>query len=217
MKKNFSILFATALLLAACSTSTPSDSVDSSTANGRTEATSTNDNQTDMTSNFDQTALPSKGEQIVVMETSKGTIKLRLFPEQAPKTVENFMGLAQKGYYNGIMFHRVIPGFMIQGGDPTATGMGGESLWGSSFEDEFSDELSNIPGSLSMANAGPNTNGSQFFINQVNNNFLDGRHTVFGQVFEGMDIVDEIASVQTGAQDKPVEDVRMENVTVENY
>lgn len=211
MKKNFSILFATALLLTACSTSTPFDSA------GGTETTSVNDNQTDMTSNFDQTALPGKGEQIVVMETSKGTIKLRLFPEQAPKTVENFVGLAQKGYYNGITFHRVIPGFMIQGGDPTATGMGGESLWGTSFEDEFSDELSNIPGSLSMANAGPNTNGSQFFINQVNNDFLDGRHTVFGQVFEGMDVVDEITQVQTGAQDKPVEDVRMEKVTVESY
>lgn len=107
------------------------------------------------------------GEVLVEMNTTLGTIKIKLFPEQAPKTVENFLGHAKSGYYNGIIFHRVIQDFMIQGGDPTGTGMGGESIWGDSFEDEFSNELFNLRGALSMANAGPNTNGSQFFIVQM--------------------------------------------------
>ncbi len=191
---------------------------------------------TDM-SDFDQTALPEKGEQIVVMETTVGTIKIRMFPERAPKTVENFLGLANKGYYDGIIFHRVIPGFMIQGGDPDGNGTGGESFWGGKFDNEPHLELNNIAGSLSMANAGvgpdgSGTNGSQFFINQVDNRFLDGYengelkdctqygvscHTVFGQVFEGMDVVNAITEVQTGANDKPAEDVVMEKVSVETY
>ena len=107
------------------------------------------------------------GEVLVEMNTTMGSIKIKLFPEQAPKTVENFLGHAKSGYYNGIIFHRVIPNFMVQGGDPTGTGMGGESIWGGSFEDEFSPELLNIRGALSMANAGPGTNGSQFFIVQA--------------------------------------------------
>ena len=168
---------------------------------------------------FDQTAKPEKGEQIVVMETTMGTIKLRLFPEFAPKTVENFIGLIEKGYYDGIIFHRVIPDFMIQGGDPTGTGRGGESLWGGKFEDEFSPNLKNLRGALSMANAGPNTNGSQFFIVQKEGgtSWLDGAHTVFGQVFDGMDVVDDIANVEKDAMDKPLEDVVMEKVVVEEY
>jgi len=104
------------------------------------------------------------GEVLVEMNTTLGAIKIKLFPEFAPKTVENFLGHAKSGYYNGIIFHRVIQDFMIQGGDPTGTGMGGESIWGDSFEDEFSDKLFNLRGALSMANAGPNTNGSQFFL-----------------------------------------------------
>src|SRR5574337_287945 len=103
-------------------------------------------------------------EKLVTMKTTMGDIKLKLFPDLAPKTVENFLGLAAKGYYDGIIFHRVIPDFMIQGGDPTGTGMGGESLWGEEFNDEFSKQAFNLNGALSMANAGPNTNGSQFFI-----------------------------------------------------
>lgn len=175
------------------------------------------------------------------IQTNYGDIKVQLFPKQAPKSVENFVGLAKKGYYDGIIFHRVIPDFMIQGGDPTGTGMGGESLWGNQFEDEFSPEVFNLRGALSMANAGPNTNGSQFFIVQKSEldagmadqmtkagypeevvtaygnggtPWLDFRHTVFGAVSDGMDIVDEIAAVATGAQDKPVKDVVIETITI---
>jgi peptidyl-prolyl cis-trans isomerase B (cyclophilin B) len=169
---------------------------------------------------FSQTAMPEEGEQIVVMETSKGTIKIRLFPQYAPKTVENFVGLAEKDYYDGLTFHRVIPDFMIQGGDPTGTGMGGESLWGGKFEDEFNPNLKNIRGALSMANAGANTNGSQFYIVQKEGGtpWLDGKHSVFGQVFEGMDVVDAIVTVETDELNgKPLEDVVMEKVTVETY
>lgn len=182
------------------------------------------------------------GEILVEMNTTMGSVKIKLFPEQAPKTVENFVTHAKNGYYNGIIFHRVIKNFMIQGGDPTGTGMGGESIWGGSFEDEFSPELLNIRGALSMANAGPGTNGSQFFIVQAKQvetsilkqmevrgwskeevefykknggtPWLDGKHTVFGQVVEGMDIVDAIANVEVGFQDKPKEDVKIESITV---
>ena len=160
-------------------------------------------------------------EALVVMNTTMGPIKIKLFPEQAPKTVENFLTHAENGYYDGIIFHRVIKDFMIQGGDPTGTGMGGESIYGDSFEDEFTMDLFNLSGALSMANAGPGTNGSQFFIVQASNApgsaaqlkqggwpeeiakayeenggtpHLDQKHTVFGQVIEGMDVVDKIAS-----------------------
>lgn len=180
---------------------------------------------------------------VAVLETSKGTIKIQLFPAQAPKTVENFVGLIEKGYYDGIIFHRVISDFMIQGGDPTGTGMGGQSIYGDSFEDEFSEELYNVRGALSMANAGPNTNGSQFFIVQNSKipyaqkelerggwpkpiaelyaakggtPHLDRRHTVFGQIMdeESYKVLDEIANVETGAQDRPVEDVVIETIEV---
>ena len=111
---------------------------------------------------------PAKDAEVIVMKTSKGTIKMRLFPEKAPKTVENFVTHAKEGYYDGLTFHRVINGFMIQGGDPLGNGTGGESIWGKPFEDEFDVELRNFRGALSMANAGPSTNGSQFFIVQAN-------------------------------------------------
>ncbi|MGF3073611.1 peptidylprolyl isomerase [Facklamia sp. P12945] len=178
----------------------------------------------------------------VVLHTNKGDIELALFKEQAPRTVENFITLAEEGYYDGVIFHRVIKDFMIQGGDPTGTGMGGESKWGESFEDEFSMHLFNFYGALSMANAGPNTNGSQFFIVTAPNvpadmlqqlkdlgfpdevvkayeekggtPWLDQRHTVFGQVVGGMENVLAIQNVTTGPQDKPVEDVMIESVTV---
>ena len=159
----------------------------------------------------------SADADIVKMSTSMGDIYIRFFEDEAPKTVENFVGLAKKGYYDGIIFHRIIDGFMIQGGDPTGTGMGGESLWGGKFKDEFSGEVSNIPYSLSMANSGPATNGSQFFINTASNTFLDGRHSVFGEVILGRDIVDKIIKVKTGAQDRPVKEVSMETVTVVKY
>ncbi|MGI6265112.1 MAG: peptidylprolyl isomerase [Acutalibacteraceae bacterium] len=233
---------------------------------------------------------PEKGDQIAVMHTTKGDISIRFFPEAAPKAVENFLTHAKEGYYNGQIFHRVINNFMIQGGDPTGTGRGGESIWGESFEDEFDCKLVNIRGSLSMANAGPATNGSQFFINQakgedfeanitrykniyeqykdnlpnvnswqeyyansITGNFasggssatfsakaltdelvdlycqnggnisLDGAwrssggHTVFGQVFEGMDVVDAIAGVQTDSSDKPLADVEIKSIDVITY
>lgn len=151
---------------------------------------------------------------IVVMETSMGIIELELFSKEAPKTVENFVGLAKKGYYNGIIFHRVIDNFMIQGGDPTGTGRGGESLWGKKFEDEFSPKLKHEgAGILSMANAGPNTNGSQFFITLVPTPHLDGKHSVFGKVVAGMDVVKAIGKVEVDrAGNKPLKDVVMKKV-----
>ena len=181
---------------------------------------------------------PVKGDVVVTMHTNMGDIAIRMFTDKAPKACENFITHAKEGYYDGLTFHRVIKDFMIQGGDPTGTGCGGESIWGDSFEDEFDIDLRNYRGALSMANAGPNTNGSQFFIVQasevpmsligqmqkladrgfpadVTENYsrvggtphLDFRHTVFGQVFEGMDVVDTIASVKTGAADKPIDPV----------
>ena len=191
---------------------------------------------------------PQKGESVAVMHTNMGDIAIRLFPDKTPKTCENFMTHAKNGYYNGLIFHRVIRDFMIQGGDPTGTGCGGESIWGDSFEDEPDIELRNYRGALSMANAGPNTNGSQFFIVQCGSvdprliqqmkglteqgypeevvasyervggtPHLDFRHTVFGQVYDGMDVVDAIAAVETGPQDKPRQDVVIESIDIREF
>lgn len=241
-----------------------------------------------------QTEKPEKGEEIAVLKTNYGTIKIRFFPEAAPKAVENFKTHAKEGYYNGLIFHRVINDFMIQGGDPKGDGTGGESIWGKSFEDEFDSKLLNIRGSLSMANSGENTNGSQFFINQAKpdssfdkknydydtmyNNYknyyeqyktqygdqftatyktvdafikanggispistmvpdevwevykkyggninLDGvfrttgGHTVFGQVFEGMSVVDKIAAVEVDNNNKPKKDVKIISAKIVKY
>ncbi len=192
-----------------------------------------------------QTNKPEAGSTVAIMHTSMGDIKIKLFKDEAPKATENFITHAKNGYYNGLIFHRVIKDFMIQGGDPTGTGCGGESIWGMNFEDEFNPLLHNIRGALSMANAGPNTNGSQFFIVQASEcpaamlsqmedlasrgfpkesaedykalggtPWLDFRHTVFGQTYEGMDIVDAIANVPVGSADKPVEDVKIESVEI---
>ena len=178
-----------------------------------------------------------------IIKTNKGTIEVQLFEKLAAKTVKNFVELAKKGYYDGVTFHRVIPDFMIQGGDPTGTGRGGESIYGHPFEDEFSEQLFNFNGALSMANAGPNTNGSQFFIvsnehvpaNMIDQMkmvgypqevidhykenggtpWLDHRHTVFGQVIKGMDVVQAISKVERDQMDKPKDDVVMEMVTIE--
>ncbi len=218
---------------------------------------------------------PQSGEEIAVLTTSMGVIKLRLFPDAAPKTVENFKGLIQKGYYNGLTFHRVIKDFMIQGGDPKGDGTGGESLWGKEFADEFNLNLVNIRGSVSMANSGKDTNGSQFFINQAGaskfsgwdyyqqgyavykqqpdafvqqygswidmtkvtddykkvytanggNPTLDGAysvlqkgHSVFAQVFEGMDVVDKIAATEVDASNnKPVTPVKITKAEIQKY
>ncbi len=152
-----------------------------------------------------------------VIKTNLGAIEIELFPDKTPKTVENFAGLAEKGYFNGVIFHRVIAGFMIQGGDPTGTGRGGESIWGKSFKDEIIPELIfDKPGILAMANAGPNTNGSQFFITVAPTTWLNGNHTIFGRVAGGMDIVESISKTATNRMnDRPLKDVMMESVTVE--
>jgi cyclophilin family peptidyl-prolyl cis-trans isomerase len=146
------------------------------------------------------------------MQTNQGTIEIELFDDDAPKTVENFRKLASDGFYDGVIFHRVIPDFMIQGGDPTGTGTGGP---GYQFEDEFNDHKVER-GALAMANAGPNTNGSQFFIVTAEATpWLDGKHTVFGTVVSGMDVADAISNVDTGPGDKPRDEVRIESVSLD--
>lgn len=188
---------------------------------------------------------PQSGEQVAILHTSMGDLKVKFFPDAAPKAVENFVTHAKKGYYDGLIFHRVIKDFMIQGGDPSGNGTGGESIWGKPFEDEFSTEYRNYRGALSMANAGPCTNGSQFFLVQLGSvpenllaqmkqigapdysdevvetyrqvggtPWLDFRHTVFGQIYEGMDVLDAIASVKVGANDKPLTDVVISAVEI---
>jgi peptidylprolyl isomerase len=146
----------------------------------------------------------------VLLKTSMGDITLQLY-EDMPVTAGNFQKLVEKGFYDGTVFHRIIAGFMIQGGDPTGTGCGGP---GYAIKDEFTRKNKNDRGTISMANAGPNTGGSQFFINLVNNNFLDSKHPVFGKVVEGMDVVDAMGKVKTGAADRPVKEVRIESAKV---
>lgn len=202
-----------------------------------------------------------EGEEIAIIETSMGDIKVRFFKNEAPKAVENFITHAKNGYYDNLIFHRVIPNFMIQGGDPNGNGTGGESIWGEPFEDEVIPSLRHFYGALSMANAGPGTNASQFFIVQKDNlepiyveeykeyiktqdselaegvkvkdiypsnicekymevggtPHLDGLHTVFGQVYEGMDIVEKISKVKTSSDDKPVEDVIIKSIKIMPY
>ena len=145
------------------------------------------------------------------MQTNQGAIEIELFDDAAPKTVENFKKLANDGFYNGVIFHRVIPDFMVQGGDPTGTGTGGP---GYQFEDEFNDHKVER-GALAMANAGPNTNGSQFFIVTAEATpWLDGKHTVFGKVTSGMEVVDTIEQTETDSRDKPVEEMRIESISI---
>jgi peptidylprolyl isomerase len=141
----------------------------------------------------------------VLLKTSMGDITIQLYDDM-PITTGNFKGLVEKGFYNGVIFHRVIEGFMIQGGDPEGTGMGGP---GYNIADEFTDHNRNDRGTISMANAGPNTGGSQFFINLVDNSFLDSKHPAFGKVIAGMDVVDAIAKVPTDANDRPLTDVKI--------
>jgi cyclophilin family peptidyl-prolyl cis-trans isomerase len=146
------------------------------------------------------------------IETNHGTFRVELFEDRAPETAGNFMKLAGSGFYDGVVFHRVIDGFMIQGGDPDGTGRGGP---GYTIPDDFPPELQHDdPGVLSMANAGPDTGGSQFFITLAATPWLDDRHAVFGRVVEGMDVVEAIGRVETGRNDRPVQDVRMDRVTI---
>ncbi|KAI7246877.1 Peptidyl-prolyl cis-trans isomerase-like [Hortaea werneckii] len=148
--------------------------------------------------------------QNVALETSMGAIVVELYTDHAPKTCQNFSTLAARNYYNGTIFHRIIPDFMIQGGDPTGTGRGGSSVFGDKFEDEIRSDLKHTgAGILSMANSGPNTNGSQFFITLAPTPWLDGKHTIFGRVKSGMRVVQRMGLVKTGAEDRPVEDVKI--------
>ena len=149
------------------------------------------------------------------IETNQGVIELKLYPNVAPKACENFATHVENGYYDGIIFHRVIPEFMLQCGDPTGTGRGGESIWGKAFEDECTPDLRfDKTGILAMANAGPGTNGSQFFITTAKTPWLNMRHTIFGEVVEGYDVVQKIEGVATDGMDKPLEEQKIINATV---
>lgn len=293
MKKHRIISFVLSLVmlagLAGCGKSYDNGAANSGSGSNKVAQNATVSSYQDKDYGF-QLELPQDGEEVAVLHTSMGDIFIRLFPDGAPKAVENFKGLIKKGYYNGISFHRVISGFMIQGGDPTATGSGGESLWGSAFEDEFCEKLMNLRGSLAMANSGVNTNGSQFFINQADasgydeaifdydsridalnksyeqycsyysdfksyyptaQQFIDeqlapnpklvpekvrelykqyggnvhldgawrasGGHTVFGQVYDGMDVVDAIAAVKVDENSKPLTDVTIKSAEIVKY
>ena len=150
---------------------------------------------------------------VAAIETNKGRIEFELFPAETPKTVNNFVFLAREGFYDGVIFHRVIKDFMLQGGDPTGTGTGGP---GYKFEDEIAPSLVfDSPGILAMANSGPNTNGSQFFITTVPTPHLNGRHTIFGRVLDGRDVIDAIASAPTKGQDRPVDDVVINGIDIQ--
>lgn len=259
MKKRLFFALASTILLTACAsnstTSTEQSSSSSSTLATTTDTTASSKYAKDLAyainnpdASFPQLSSEvAENEAAVKIKTTEGDITIKLFPEQAPLTVENFLTHAKNGYYNGTIFHRVIKDFMIQGGDPLGNGTGGESIWagkgttidaGYGFKDEISAFLYNIRGSLSMANAGAGTNGSQFFINQNTTDMssqlssskyptkivdayknggnpnLDGKHTVFGQVIDGMDIVDKIASVETDSSDKPKTDVKIESIEI---
>ncbi len=278
MKRNIfkmtaAVTICLAVALTGCSSSDTDSAEDSGTTDESEELTEEEEAYLEYLENLatqgdeiTQLDMPEDGEEIAVIHTSMGDIKVKFFPDEAPLAVENFKTLAEEGYYDGVIFHRVIDDFMIQGGDPTGTGSGGESAYGEAFEDEFSPSLYNFRGALSMANSGMDTNGSQFFIVQKSDvqegyweyidsiaeeygtdnvlynsdsetlfkvNYsdearelynevggtphLDYVHTVFGQVFEGMDVVDAIAAVETDENDKPVEDVVIESITLETY
>jgi len=154
--------------------------------------------------------------EYAILHTTRGDIHIKLFGEECPKTVENFSTHSKNGYYNGVLFHRVIKEFMIQSGDPIGDGTGGTSIWGHEFEDEFSHNLRHDrPFTVSMANSGPGTNGSQFFITTVECPRLNGKHTVFGRVTKGMEVVSDIEKVKTDRHDKPLEDIKILNITIQ--
>jgi len=153
---------------------------------------------------------------VAVIETTQGEIEVTLLPGVAPKAVENFVTHAKNGYYNGTIFHRIIKDFMIQGGDPDGNGTGGESIWGESFEDEFDPSVTfDRKGLLAMANRGPKTNGSQFFITTAETPWLNGRHTIFGEVTKGYDIVEKLEGVKTGMNDRPAEEQKIIKIRIE--
>lgn len=165
---------------------------------------------------YESDVVLEQNDIVAVIKTSKGDIKLQLYTDEAPLTTTNFIVHALDDYYKDTIFHRVIDDFMIQWGDPLGNGMGGESIYGAAFEDEFFDKIENLPGTISMANSGVNTNGSQFFINEANNSFLNGKHAVFGKVYEGMDIVDTITQVPLNGE-KPATDVVIKDIVIYQY
>jgi len=261
MKKIILFSLLSALALAGCSAKEESNT-QSSSATNQSSATNTSsedaetqklreqykDAMTNENANFPQLSTEvAEDEAEVKITTTQGDIRLKLFPTYAPLAVENFLTHAKEGYYNGIIFHRVINDFMIQAGDPKGNGTGGESIWkgkdtaidsGNGFKNEYSPYLYNLRGALAMANAGKDTNGSQFFINQSKkdlsnqlptdtfpakiieayknggNPSLDGGYTVFGQVIEGMDVVDKIAAAETDSSDKPKDDIKIEKIEI---
>jgi len=147
---------------------------------------------------------------VIVMETTQGVIEIQLKTDIAPKACENVIKLSEKGYYDGLIFHRIIKSFMIQGGDPTGTGAGGASIWGKAFADECTSSVTfDKPGLLAMANSGPNTNGSQFFITTIETPWLNGKHTIFGEVIKGYDIIKKLDQIETSMQDRPVEEQKI--------
>ncbi|ANZ94084.1 peptidylprolyl isomerase [Brochothrix thermosphacta] len=222
--------------LAACSSSAKDDT--SKKENSNNEAKTEKKTEPKLVQLDDKV---EKGQPVVTIETTEGTVKIKLFPKEAPKAVENFVTHAKDGYYDGLLFHRVIDNFMIQSGDPKGDGTGGESIWKKPFKNEISNNLYHFRGALAMANAGPDTNGSQFYI--VQNKFLtaaeikndsiqytdsvkeayeklkgvpslDGSYTVFGQTIEGLDIVDKIAETEVGANDKPEKDIKIKTIKI---
>ncbi|HFH9837007.1 TPA: peptidylprolyl isomerase [Streptococcus suis] len=258
MKKIALLALLSSLTLAACSSASDNTTSSTQTSTGTTSTTDTSASSqyakdlayaiNNPNATFPQLSSEiADNEAAVKIKTSQGDITVKLFPEQAPLAVENFLTHVKEGYYDGIIFHRVINGFMIQGGDPNGDGTGGQSIWagkddsidaGNGFKNEISAFLYNIRGALAMANAGADTNGSQFFINQNTtdassqlstashpgkiieayknggNPSLDGSYTVFGQVIEGMDVVDKIAAVETDSNDKPTSDVTIESIEI---
>ena len=173
--------------------------------------------KTDIPADY-QKASPKSGDTVAILHTNRGDISMRFFPEVAPIAVNNFIALAKADKFNNTIFHRVINNFMIQGGDYTNfNGTGGASVYGREFKLETNPNVHNSAGSVAMANRGPGTNGSQFYINQVDNNYLDGSYTVFGQVYDGMDVVNTICGVQTNMMDKPLNDVVIDSIEITTY
>ena len=176
----------------------------------------TREEQTIASSATSQRTGPSPLANDATIHTTLGDIHLKLYPQQAPLAVENFVSHSRSGYFEGIVFHRVIPKFMIQTGDPLGDGTGGESIWGKEFEDEFSDDLRHDrPYTVSMANAGPGTNGSQFFITTTATPWLDKKHTIFGRAVAGLEVIHAIENVKTNKTDKPLEDIKIVNVDIQ--
>ncbi|WP_409295116.1 peptidylprolyl isomerase [Peribacillus sp. SCS-26] len=241
MKTNLFFILLSLLLITACGTSGGSGEKSGSGGN-KQESRETEKLQDMALEDFPQFKPVQKDDKVVLMETTKGSIKIKLFPAQAPKAVENFITHSEKGYYDNLAFHRLIKDFMIQGGDPNGDGTGGESIWGKPFKDEFSERLFNVRGALSMANSGADTNGSQFFIvqnqhlnqdmpeemkkagypqaiikayeDQGGTPWLDQKHTVFGQVIEGMEVVDKIAAAGGDEQGTPAEKITIRSIKI---